>query len=276
MPALPAAPTQAPAMSLSAEEPQRSGERPETLEHLSVLAEMGLLAAGVAHELTNPLSYLKANSEYLQARVQDFLAAAEAGDADKVRVLMKGVSELLDENLGGVRRMMDITAELRRVARPSGEPGACDVEDALERALLLTRNVLKYKATVILDLGHPADVDCDEVRLTQVLTNLLANAAQAIAVRGVVRVRTTEADGQAVIEVEDDGCGIPEDLLPRLFSPFVTTKPPGVGTGLGLWFARRTVEGLGGTIAIRSEVGKGTTLTVRIQVATPPRGADAR
>ncbi len=230
----------------------------QTIETQGRLASLGMLAAGIAHEMSNPLGFVKSNIEYVRQRVADLGRHADPGVGEG----LQEVGGVLDETLDGVRRLVAITAELRLVSRSGGDPRPCDVEQALERALLLVHNLVKYRARVVREFGHPPEVLADEGRLTQVFVNLLANAAQAIEGQGVITVATRYADGRVETSVTDTGCGIPPDRMGRLFQPFFTTKPPGVGTGLGLWMVRRTVESFGGVVEVESEVGRGTTFRV--------------
>ncbi len=234
-----------------------------TLETQARLASLGMLAAGIAHEMSNPLGFVKSNVEYVRQKLAGLLPLAGPD-------LSAGLAEVcgvLDETLDGVRRLVAITAELRLVARQGGEVRPCDVEGILERALLLTHNVVKYRARVVRDYGHPPEVLAEEGRLTQVFVNLLANAAQAIEKDGVITVATRQEGARVVASVSDTGCGIPRDLMDRLFQPFFTTKPPGVGTGLGLWIVKRTVESFGGVVEVRSEPGRGSTFRVALPAA---------
>ena len=235
----------------------------EVVETQARLSELGTLAAGIAHELSNPLGFVKSNTEFIQQRL---LQAAQRTGPEFASTLAE-VQEVLSETLDGIRRMVAITAELRLVARSAGPPQPVDVERAIEGALLLTHNLLKYKAQVIREYVHPRPVLAEEGRLTQVFINLLANAAHAIEKSGVITVTTAEQDAHVVASVTDTGCGIPREAMNRLFEPFFTTKPPGVGTGLGLWLVRETVQAFGGRVEIASEVGRGTTVRVILPAA---------
>lgn len=240
---------------------------PELLETQARLAGLGVLAAGIAHELSNPLGFLKSNTDFVLARLKQLTANLGDDGAPEVRKSLQEFIDILGENVDGIRRMTAISSELRLVARSMSEARPCDLEVALERALLLTHNLLKYKAEVVREFAHPPAVLADEGRLAQVFVNLLANAAQAIEDRGQVTIRT-RLDGRFVeVAIEDTGCGIAPGNLERIFKPFFTTKPAGVGTGLGLWMVRKHVEEFGGAIAAESEEGGGTTFTVRFPVS---------
>jgi len=242
---------------------------PQLLETQARLTSLGLLAAGVAHELSNPLGYVKSNTDHVLGLLRDLDARVRAGaPADDVARAIDEARAVLAENVDGVARMVAITSELRRMSRAPGDAKPCDVEDVLRRALVLTNNALKYKADVRTDLGHPPEVMVDEGRLAQVFVNLLANAAQAIEGRGEVRVATCADAGFTVVEISDTGSGITPERMARLFEPFFTTKAAGVGTGLGLWIVRRIVAEAGGSVDCRSVPGEGTTVTIRLPSIT--------
>ncbi|NOZ02301.1 MAG: hypothetical protein GXP54_10490 [Deltaproteobacteria bacterium] len=152
----------------------------DVLETQARLAGLGVLAAGVAHELANPLGFLKSNTDFVLARLSRLIG--KSGDLmdPEARGTLDEIRQILSENVDGIRRLTAISSELRLVSRSSGQTRPCDVEEVLERALLLTHNLLKYKADVIKGFEHPPAVMADEGKLTQVFVNLLANAAQAI------------------------------------------------------------------------------------------------
>ncbi|MBM4396917.1 MAG: hypothetical protein FJ087_14665 [Deltaproteobacteria bacterium] len=239
----------------------------DRLEAQARLASLGMIAAGVAHELSNPLGYVQSNNQFLRTLVDEVLAGG--CDPAKARAALEEARGILAENADGIRRMVGITSELRRVARAPAEPKPCDLEEAIDRAVTLAHNALKYKATVVKEYGHPGEVMADEGRLAQVFVNLLVNAAQAIPERGEVRLGTSADGGFAVATCADTGGGMAPDVLARLWDPFFTTKPAGVGTGLGLWIVRRFVEGAGGRVEVQSEVGRGTTFSIRLPLAAP-------
>ncbi|MBL6974948.1 MAG: hypothetical protein ISR64_04385 [Deltaproteobacteria bacterium] len=238
----------------------------ELLETQARLAGLGVLAAGIAHELSNPLGFLKSNTDFVLARLKQLVGNLGDDLAPEVRQSLQEFADILGENVDGIRRMTAISSELRLVARSMSEARPCDVEEALDRALVLTHNLLKYKAEVERDFSHPPAVLADEGRLAQVFVNLLGNAAQAIEDRGRVTIRTRQQDQVIEVAIADTGCGIAHGNLERIFKPFFTTKPAGVGTGLGLWMVRKHVEEIGGTIDVASEEGVGTTFTVRLPV----------
>jgi PAS domain S-box-containing protein len=226
------------------------------------LASVGTLAAGIAHEINNPLAFVDANLSFSIDRLRAAAAAAP-----------REVLPALVEAREGAQRMRDIVRDLQTFSRPSEERSApADVREPLRAALNLARNELRHRAEVVLELGEAPAVLAAEHRLAQVFLNLLVNAAHAIPPNGASEHRITlrsgrAADGWAFVEVADSGCGIAPDVRPRIFEPFFTTKP-GQGTGLGLSICHGIVVGLGGRIEVESEPGRGSVFRVLLPPAT--------
>ncbi len=231
------------------------------------LASFGLLAAGVAHEINNPLAYLLLNLERIQKGLQQ-LAAGAPGDL---------VTELLDGialGLEGGRRVQAIVSDLRRFSRAdAGEANLpIDVRRVLDFAIEMAGHEVHKRARVVRELGDVPLVRASESRLIQVFLNLLVNAAQAIADGAPddneIRVVTkTDESGRAVIEIHDTGEGMTSAVLQHAFEPFYTTKPAGMGTGLGLAICRDIATSLGGEVAVESERGRGTVFRVLLPAA---------
>ena len=225
------------------------------------LANMGLLSAGVAHEINNPLSYVLLNVEIL---VQE-LPELEGGEE---------LAELAAEAVHGARRIREIVRSLGSFSRvESDDLAPLDVHLPLRCAVDMARNEIKYRARLVENLVAVPEVRASEGRLSQVFLNLLINATQSIGEGAVedneIRVATRTEDGQAVIEIRDTGQGILPEDLPRLFEPFFTTKEVGVGSGLGLAISHGIVTGLGGTIEAESVPGEGSTFRIRLPLAEP-------
>ncbi len=237
------------------------------------LASVGLLAAGVAHEINNPLAYTLLNLE----RVAEHLAAGHSLDE-----LKKGV----DDAIEGVRRVQRIVRDLKTFSGPlQEEVTSVDVSSAVDAALKLAANELRFRARVVRDLAPIPRVRGNEARLTQVLLNLLVNAAYALpegdASRHEVRVSARATGAEVRIDVRDDGAGIAPENLAKLFDLFFTTRSPGQGTGLGLSICHSIVSSFGGRIEVESELGKGSTFRVVLPIADgvksePPPEAPAR
>ncbi|MCC6747765.1 MAG: GAF domain-containing protein [Deltaproteobacteria bacterium] len=243
------------------------------------LASVGTLAAGVAHEINNPLSYVIWNLGYLAESLTEL---AQWLPAER----QKELDEALGEARQGAERMRQIVRDLRTFSRPDDQKdGPVDLHRLLESTVNMAHNELRHRAQVTKDFGAVPAVLGNESRLGQVFLNLLVNAAQAIpegaADHNEVRIRTfTDATGHAVVEITDTGSGIAPELVGQLFDPFFTTKPVGVGTGLGLSICHGIVTSLGGEIQVESELGRGSTFRVVLPrgrpVAVPPSmGAEA-
>jgi signal transduction histidine kinase len=250
------------------------------------MASAGILAAGVAHEINNPLAVIMANL--------DFVTAALGQLAPDLRSLELQCRELLGEEsphgrLEGrllevdgplrdareaVERIRGIVRDVKLFSRPHKEErGAVDVRTVIESSIRLAWNEIRHRAQLVKDYGNVPMADSNAARLGQVLLNLLVNASQAMpegrASHNEIRVLTkTDDSGRVVIEVRDTGMGIPRADLARIFDPFFTTKPVGVGTGLGLSLCHRMVTDLGGDIVVESEFGKGSLFRVTLPVAT--------
>ncbi|MBK8694315.1 MAG: PAS domain S-box protein [Deltaproteobacteria bacterium] len=225
------------------------------LIHSDRLASIGLLAAGVAHEINNPLAYVLPNLERL--------AEGLASPSPDLAALQDNVRGALD----GVRRVQKIVRDLGSFAREArDDTTATDVAAAVESALLLAESELRFRARVTRDLAARSRVRANEGRLVQVLLNLVVNAAHAIpegdAAAHEVKVTTRDAPGEVRITVSDTGEGIAREHLPRLFDPFFTTKAPGAGSGLGLSVCQSIVSSFGGRIEVDSTRGVGSAFTV--------------
>jgi PAS domain S-box-containing protein len=228
------------------------------LIHADRLGAMGTLAAGVAHEINNPLAYLMLNIQYLMRELPRF-----DGDPARLGVLL----ERLGEAEHGARRVSTIVGDLRTFGRPERTArGPVSVVHAVSAAVKMTAPHFKHRARLREEYDAAPVVDASAVRLEQVFVNLLVNAAQAIAEGNPdgneVLVRVRLEGERVVVEVSDTGVGIPADILDRVFDPFFTTKPRGVGTGLGLPTSLGIVNSLGGEITVTSAVGVGTTVRV--------------
>ena len=228
------------------------------------LASLGRLAAGVAHEVNNPLAYLALNLERIEH-------AAEAASVDvaKLTEIRSAAAEARD----GAERVRAVVRALGTLGRDDDAPvGAVDVHRVLDTAVRLAENRARQRGRIVKQYGASRSVRGHELRLGQVFVNLLVNATDALREEDIVtneiRVRTFDEAGLVVIEVSDNGVGIPEDLLGRIFDPFFTTKPVGEGTGLGLAISHGIVGSFGGSITVESEVAKGTVLRVAL-IAEP-------
>jgi signal transduction histidine kinase len=230
------------------------------------LAMLGTLAGGVAHEINNPLTYLRSNLGYVRVELARLVGEPSAREA---------LDEALGDAAEGVERVRGIVAHLMalsRVERP-GEAHTVDLHAALDLCADMVRPEAQPKARLRRDYGTIPPVLGGRTRLVQVFLNLLLNAVHAVPegdpVRHEVRITTRFEPDEArvVVEVSDTGCGIPEASLPRIWEPFFTTKPVDQGIGLGLSICRSLLGALGGRIAVRSREGAGSTFTVWLRAA---------
>jgi signal transduction histidine kinase len=233
------------------------------------LATIGTLAAGVAHEINNPLSALLSNLHVLGRDV----ARLAGGDTLTPNVLTE-LAEIIGDANAAAAMVLTIAGDLRTFARQGDEvPGPVSPRKVLESALRMVRNQVEAKARLVRQLDETPPVLAIESGLGQVFLNLLVNAAQAIPdgehERHEIRVRLHDEPetGHVVVSISDTGQGMTDSVKQRLFSPFFTTKPSGVGTGLGLSICKRLITSFGGAISVTSQVGEGTTFVVRLLAA---------
>ncbi|MCC6751092.1 MAG: response regulator [Deltaproteobacteria bacterium] len=245
-------------------------EESQTRQRLLIsdrMVSVGMLAAGVAHEINNPLSAVTAN---VDVAVQELTEEPRGG---RVEQLQNAVEALRDVQVAALR-IRDIVRDLKIFSRGDDDVRrATDVERVMESALRMAWNEIRHRARLVKDFQPTPPVYASESRLSQVFLNLVVNAAQAIpeGAAGVneLRVRLFEdAEQRVTIEVKDTGVGMPPEVLARLFTPFFSTKPQGVGTGLGLNICQRVVKDLGGDIEVESQPGKGSLFRVHLPAAT--------
>jgi len=227
------------------------------------MASLGTLAAGVAHEMNNPLAAVSMNAEHLADQLRELAGGSPSG---RVRELVEIVGDIRD----GAERVRKIIRGLKSFARADEETRVpLDVRRVVDVAVGMSMNEIRHRARLRREQGHVPLVDADEGRLAQVFINLLVNAAQAIpegkANENEITIRIdTDSEGWVVVEIRDTGEGIPAAIRGRVFDPFFTTKPIGVGSGLGLSISDGIVRSLGGEIGVESTPGQGTVFRVRL------------
>lgn len=258
------------------------------------MASVGQLAAGVAHEINNPVGYVNGNMSTLSAYIDDVKAldrtfmkfraavldgnmvrgrelAAEIGrfreDKD-VEFVFEDITKLLAESREGLERVTSIVRDLKHFSHvDEAERREFDINKGIESTINVAWNEIKYKAEVRRNYSELPPVFCYPQQLNQVFMNILVNAAHAISGdngKGVIGIRTYQREDSVFIEISDNGSGIPEDKIDKIFEPFYTTKPVGKGTGLGLSMAYSIINKHKGDINVRSSVGEGTTFTIRL------------
>jgi CheY-like chemotaxis protein len=233
------------------------------------MASLGTLAAGIAHEINNPLAYVTAN---LEAMAETLHASEPAGSNGERTELTAAINDARD----GAERVRKIVQGLRSFSRSEDERRVeIALPGVIEAAIRLTSNEIRHRAQLVRELGPTPHVVGDDGRLTQVFINLLVNAAHAIpegrsdANRITVRTRTDD-QGRAVIEVEDTGKGMTPEVQARVFDPFFTTKDVGEGTGLGLSICHGIVSALGGQISIEPSPASAAAVGTLVRVVLPP------
>ena len=251
------------------------------------MASVGQLAAGVAHEINNPIGFVGSNLRQLQSYADELFALLDAYEdiersaaSDAATARLQGVKahvdiaylrddtpNLLAESLSGISRVEKIVKDLREFAHP-GEPKwqKVDVQKSLESTLNVAAPQIRAKAEIVTDYADLPLIDGVPSQLNQVFLNLLINAAQAIENHGTITVRTRCEGDEILVSIADTGCGIDPAILHRIFDPFFTTKPIGVGPGLGLSVSYGIVKEHGGTIDVETEAGRGAIFTVRLPI----------
>ncbi|MCK6387700.1 MAG: ATP-binding protein, partial [Zoogloea sp.] len=267
-------------------------ETQQQLVQSEKLASIGQLAAGVAHEINNPIGYVSSNirslDDYITRlfQVLDAYQSAEAelpgpaqaliGKAKREAdfdYLRDDIHELIRESAEGTERVRKIVQDLRDFSRSDTNQQwqAADLHTGLDSTLNIASNEIKYRADVVREYGALPLVECLPSQLNQVFMNLFVNAAQSIpdGRRGTLRVRTGHGGDQVWIEVQDDGCGMEPEVVDRIFDPFFTTKPVGKGTGLGLSLSYGIIQKHHGKITASSTPGNGTLFRITLPVHQP-------
>jgi PAS domain S-box-containing protein len=233
------------------------------------LAAVGELAAGIAHEINNPLAYIGTN---LRALREQWCAVAEGWRSGAAKESLADLFEegtaMLQDSLEGVDRAAAIVRDVRAFSHGGSDtPERCDPDDLLDRTLRVAAPHLRSRVRVVRARGTGALVEAAPRELEQVFLNLIVNAAQAIEGSGTIRLRTDTRDGEVEVAIADDGRGIDPAHLDRIFDPFFTTKAAGEGTGLGLSISHEIVRRHGGRMDVRSTPGRGTEFRVRLPLA---------
>ncbi len=255
------------------------------------LASIGQLAAGVAHEINNPIGYVNSNISTLEkyvtrylsvvqtafdtiARTADPTAIAEMEDIKQrfdLDFMANDVRQLIAESKSGIDRVCKIVRDLKDFSRRDHEANwtITDIHKCIESTLNIAWSELKYKAQIIKTFGVLPPIECVTSEINQVLLNLLLNAGQAMNKRGVITISTGCSDSSIWIAIGDDGDGMAPDVLPHIFEPFFTTKSAGEGTGLGLAISYGIVKKHHGDIQVTSTLGQGTLFRIELPINQP-------
>ena len=254
------------------------------------MATIGSLAAGVAHEINNPLTYVLANLAELQQQVPHLTAGldrlkellGQRHGAEEARSLLReagldagteghaDLEQLIIDAVDGARRVQRCVADLRTfsLTEEEEEQDRLWIHEVMDSVINMARSEIRYRATVVREYGEILPVKASPGRLSQVFLNLVLNAAQAMEEGRVdenqITLKTCMDGGDVVLEVDDTGCGIPPENMQRLMDPFFTTQPVGQGAGMGLTICHNVVSALGGSISVQSRPGHGTRVVVRL------------
>jgi two-component system, NtrC family, sensor kinase len=285
--------------SVEAELLRRNQELTDLNEQLSMaqaqllqsekLASIGQLAAGVAHEINNPISFVFSNFGTLATYVDSLLrmlvryeqAERFIADPDVLKdiadlrqqvdldFLQDDVLVLMAESREGIERVRKIVQDLKDFSRVDAhqEWQWADLHHGIDSTLNIVNNEVKYKADIVKEYGAMPEVECLPSQIKQVIMNIVVNGAQAIqGPRGRITIRTGTVADQVWIEIADNGCGIPPAIRSRIFDPFFTTKPIGTGTGLGLSLSYGIIQKHRGRIDVQSEEGAGTVFRIELPI----------
>jgi signal transduction histidine kinase len=261
------------------------------------MASLGQMVAGVAHEINTPLGYVRNNVEMTQqlftqaqelVSVYDTLVTTlyseEESDETQLQAQLNNIAErsavfkeedsfaemqdLFKDTLYGVEQISELVLNLKNFSRlDQAKVDNISLNDCFESTLVIAKNTIKHKVKVIKQYGDIPKIPCSPSQINQVLLNLLTNAAQAMSTPGNVLLRTYADEKWVYAVVQDDGSGIPKEVLPKIFDPFFTTKPIGEGTGLGLSISYKIIQQHGGQIKVASQQGKGTRFLISLPIA---------
>lgn len=244
---------------------EKSRQLQKTLDHLQKtqtqliqsekMASLGVLAAGVGHEINNPLNFIKGGVSGMRSQL--------IKKDPELEGIIAPFNKIIEE---GINRASAIVKSLSNFSRQGdGTQEDCQLHDILENCLVMLRNKLKYKVEIVKNFhSEPISLRGNGGKLHQVFLNILANAEQAITEKGEITLTTKLEKEICTIEIGDNGCGIPEENLKKISDPFFTTKPPGEGTGLGLSITYQIIQEHQGKIEVRSTEGKGTVFRVKL------------
>ncbi|MBN20422.1 MAG: histidine kinase [Bdellovibrionaceae bacterium] len=253
------------------------------------LASLGIMTAGIAHEINNPIGYVLANvttmkdyvfsikklfqgvTELLEECPNEEIKSQLHEQLKKIKkeedfdYLIEDISSLVNETIDGANRVKEIVHGLKVFSHmDESETQEVQINDCIDSTLKVVWNELKYKVEVHRSLGELETVECNTSQINQVLMNLFVNAGHAIEKKGNLWIETKMENGEILISVRDDGSGISKEHLKEIFNPFFTTKEVGSGTGLGLSISHGIIQKYGGTIEVESKEGEGTCFKIRL------------
>ena len=261
----------------------------EQLMQSDKMAAIGQLAAGVAHEINNPVGFVSSNLSTLTQYLDDVfrvvsayesidasLAAEQQASLQAIKkeidlgYLKSDISELLRESRDGLARIIRIVQDMKNFSHiGENKWELVNIHDGIETTLNIVHNEIKYKAKIVRDFDETGLVQCMPSQINQVLMNLMVNASHAMEADGTLTIKTRQEANKLKISISDTGCGMPPEVVKKIFNPFFTTKPVGKGTGLGLSLSYTIIAKHHGSIDVESQPGKGTTFVVTLPMEQP-------
>ena len=250
------------------------GDMDRQLVYTQKMATLGALVAGIAHEIKTPTGAINSMQDTLTRAVcklkrsLDTSCPGLAAENKGVRLALRAIEDANRVIGSGSDRTLEIVRRIRKFARMDlDERQQTDLHSELDDTLLLIHHQLKERVQVVKQYGEIPQVLCNTGKINQVLLNVLVNASQAIAEQGTITISTTADQDTVKVVIQDTGCGVPDELIERVFETGFTTKKVGVGTGLGLSICRQIMSEHNGTFELQSQQGVGTTVTVSLPVA---------
>jgi two-component system NtrC family sensor kinase len=237
----------------------------EQAVHQEKMSSLGMLAAGIAHEINNPMAYVTAN-------VRDLMSEIDSRP-DCRAALAEYADDVLPATLDGIQRVNTIVADLRRLSRADSADAAAadyDLNEQVQAALRILHGKIRDHCRTEVDLAPLPPIHGRPAQMVQLVINLVLNSSEAVARGGLIEIATRREGQGAVLSVRDHGTGMSREVAARIFEPFFTTKPPGQGTGLGLAVVQGIVDAHGGRIELRSAPGAGTQIDIHLPTAAPP------
>lgn len=254
-------------------------ERTEQLTRADRLSTIGILSAGIAHEINNPCSFISVNLQTLEENMPPIIRAIDKNSSEDEREAAGKITalypEIFREMKNGIARIRNIINGLKTYVHPvCGNNTGFSIESCIDSALHLCENCLKYNITVKKEYSETPDVFGDQTEIEQVFINLFTNAADAIEEsknKGILTITTACEDDNVIINVRDSGPGIPEEVMNKMFLPFHTRKPAGKGTGLGLYISKNIMKSNRGDIQVKNRPEGGACFTLRLSVQKKER-----
>ena len=247
------------------------------------LASLGQLAAGVAHEINNPIGYVSSNVATLKKYLEVYeRVIADPNDKNRstYQAIQQEVQPLFDETQEGIARVKNIVQDLKDFSRSNAAAQfiQANIFQGLQSTLNIVNHEVKHTADIVLNLSDTPDIQCVPSQINQVFMNLIVNAAHAMPTdkRGCITIDSGHDDANVWFQVSDNGCGMNPQTLSKIFDPFFTTKSQGQGTGLGLSVSFGIVQRHGGTITAHSEEGVGTRFRVTLPIRQPQETTRAK